>query len=94
MATELKTQRPPGSELASQRMDEAIERAIAGSPIYPNGTVFVGADMAGLGDALARHARERKPVLLVFPDGEERLIGPLRHRRGLRARLPTLRRRG
>jgi hypothetical protein len=69
--------RPPGCELASMRFDAAIEDAIEERPErYPNGSTFVGADMPGLGRALARNAREGRTVVLVYPDGAERIIEP------------------
>lgn len=66
----------PAGELAAERMDAAIAAATAGAPIYPNGTAFVAADMPQLGSVLARHAREYRPVVLVYRDGSERLLTP------------------
>lgn len=66
----------PATELALARMDAAIDAAIAGEPIYPNDTLFVGSDLEGLGEVLRRGAREDFPVLIVYPDGEERLLLP------------------
>lgn len=58
-------------------MDAAIEDAIAERPArYPNGATFVGADMSGLAESLARNAREGHAVVLVYPDGEEWIIEP------------------
>ena len=63
--------------LASQRMDAAIEDAIAERPArYPNRATFAGADMPGLGEIHAREAREGHAVVLVYPDGEEWVIEP------------------
>ena len=77
MATMNKKKRPPGSELASKRFDAAIDDAIEERPErYPNGSTFVGADMPGLGRALAENAREGRTVVLVYPDGAERIIEP------------------
>lgn len=77
MAAVSKETRTPGSILASERFDAAIEDGLAERPArYPNGAAFVGADMPGLGDVLARHAREGRPVVLVYPDGEERVLEP------------------
>jgi hypothetical protein len=77
MATVSKNTRTPGSILASERFDAAIEDGIAGRPArYPKGAAFVGADLPGLGDILARDAREERAVVLVYPDGEERIIEP------------------
>lgn len=77
MATVTNEKRPPGCELASKRLDAAIEDAIEERPErYPNGSAFVGADMSGLGQVLARYAREGRTVVLVYPDGAERIIEP------------------
>jgi len=58
--------------LAAQRFELAIE---AKSP-YPNGAAFVASDLPGFGETLARYARERIPVVIVYPDGEERILTP------------------
>lgn len=77
MATVTNKRRTPGSVLASERFDAAIEDAIEERPErYPNGSVFVGADLPDLGSALARDIREGRPVVLVYPDGAERIIEP------------------
>lgn len=75
MATVGKKTRTPGSILASERFDAAIEDGLAERPArYPHGATFVGADIPGLGKILARSAREGQPVVLVYPDGEERVL--------------------
>jgi hypothetical protein len=77
MATVTDKTRTPGSVLASKRFDAAIEDGIAERPArYPNGAAFVGADLPGLGEILARNAREDRPVVLVYPDGEEWIVEP------------------
>ncbi len=79
MATISKDARTPGSILASQRFDAAIEDGIAERAArYPHGAAFVGADLPGLGEILARNAREDRAVVLVYPDGEERIVEPRR----------------
>jgi hypothetical protein len=79
MATVSKDTRTPGSILASQRFDAAIENGIAERPArYPNGASFVGADLPGLGSILAENARENRAVVLVYPDGEEWIVEPHR----------------
>ncbi len=62
--------------LAAQRFELAIELAIDGKSPYPNGAAFVASDMPGFGETLARYARERIPVVIVYPDGEERILTP------------------
>ncbi len=79
METVRRKTRTPGSVLASQRFDAAIEDGIAERPArYPLGATFVGADLPGLGAILAKKAREGGAVVLVYPDGEERVIEPRR----------------
>jgi hypothetical protein len=69
--------RTPGSVLASQRFDAAIEDALVDRPArYPNGAAFIGGDLPNLGAILAEEARERRAVVLVYPDGEEWVIEP------------------
>jgi hypothetical protein len=65
-------------ELAAERFTLATELAIQDKSPYPNGAAFVAADLPDLGDILARYARERSPVVLVYPDGEERILIPTR----------------
>jgi len=60
--------------LAAQRFELAIELAIAGKSPYPNGAAFLASDLPGFGQMLARYARERTPVVIVYPDGEERVL--------------------
>ncbi len=62
--------------LAAQRFELAIELAIEGKSPYPNGAAFVASDLPGFGETLARYARERIPVVIVYPDGEERILTP------------------
>lgn len=74
MATIETPDRSPAAVLASERMDAAIELATEGRSPYPNGAVFVPADMPELGTVIARHAREYRAVVLVFADGEEKIL--------------------
>ena len=64
------------TELAAERFKLATELAIDGKSPYPDGAAFVAADIPDLGEIVARHARERRPVVLVYPDGEERVLAP------------------
>lgn len=69
------------TSLATERFLAAIE----GRDDYPDGATFVGADEPRAWAAVQRSVREGKVVVLVFPDGEERIIRPAR-RSGSRAR--------
>jgi hypothetical protein len=57
-------------------LQKAIDDSIAGRPTYPSGTTFIDADMEGFGACLADEARERRPIVIVYPDGEERFLVP------------------
>src|SRR4051812_15704717 len=67
----------PAAEPTARAMDRAVIAAMEGGPLYPDGTEFVPADLPGLGRVLDRCARERIPVVLVYPDGHERLMAVL-----------------
>lgn len=69
---------PPtaAAALAAQRFELAIELAIEGKSPYPNEAAFLAADVPWFGETLARYARERTPVVIVYPDGEERILLP------------------
>jgi hypothetical protein len=72
----LEDSRSVASELAAERFRLATELAVAGKSPYPDGAAFVASDMPDLGAIVARHARERRPVVLIYPDGEERVLAP------------------
>lgn len=74
MATMRKTTRSPAAEAASRAMDAELDRELAGGePRYPNGTVFVGADIAT--PALIRGDQaEGKPIVIVDEHGNERFL--------------------
>jgi hypothetical protein len=80
--------------LASERMDAAMEADLTGTPLYPDGTAFVGSDHSDIGEVVLRRARERTPLLIVYPDGEERLLvtAPRRDSRWAARALGRLRR--
>jgi hypothetical protein len=61
----------------SDHFDEAIRTAIAGEHRYPNGATFLGVeDSPGLGQEIVEAAREGRPIVLVYPDGETRFLLP------------------
>jgi hypothetical protein len=72
----LENQRTATTELAAERFRLATELAVEGRSPYPEGAAFVAADLAELGSIVARHARERRAVVLVYPDGDERVLTP------------------
>jgi hypothetical protein len=69
-------ERTVAAELAAERFKLATDLAVEGKSPYPDGAAFVASDMPDLGAIVARHARERRPVVLVYPDGEERVLAP------------------
>jgi hypothetical protein len=72
MATQLdSTPESEASSLAFERFRGALEGRARG---YPRGAVFVPSDASYTRKALLRALREEKPVVLVYPDGHERIV--------------------
>lgn len=53
---------------------ERFKAALEGNGRYPQGATFVDAEAPFAGSALVRNAREGLPVVLVYPDGVEKII--------------------
>ena len=89
MAETLKrTKRTPATEMALKSFDREIDEAIAGRPQYPNGTVYMPSDVEWLDQSLRQAALDRKPVVVVYPDGHETFLRPgVSGVRGLTSRL-------
>jgi hypothetical protein len=62
-------------------MSAALDDFVAGRPTYPSGTVFIASDLEWSGNSIAERARENKPIVVVYPDGEERFLVPSPHPR-------------
>ena len=75
MATLDRSQSAAG-ELTAERFRLATDLAVEGNSPDPDGAAFVAADLPNLGDVLAQYAKERRPVVLVYADGEERVLLP------------------
>lgn len=74
MATELKEHT---EDLAFERFKEAL----ASDPgRYPRGAVFLAAEAPFARKSMWRNIREGRPVVLVFADGEERIVEASRPR--------------
>ncbi|SRR6266516_5629148 len=73
MATEL------GKSTGTDPADLTAERfraALYGEGSYPQGAVFIDAEASFAWDVTIRNVREERPVVLVFPDGLEKIIVP------------------
>lgn len=71
MAPELRTEgKVDPADLTFERFKAALE----GGGRYPQGAIFVDAEAPFAGSALVRNAREGLPVVLVYPDGVEKII--------------------
>ena len=70
MATELKENRIDPADLTFERFRAALE----GNGRYPRGAVFIDAEAPFAGSAMLRNAREGLPVVLVYPDGVEKIV--------------------
>ena len=71
----------PATRNAHDVMSEVIDDFVAGRPTYPSGTTFIDSDQDGVGASIAYHAREHKPIVIVYPDGEECFLTPSTHPR-------------
>lgn len=72
------------SELAFRRFKAALE----GDGRYPQGAIFIDAEAPFAGSGVVRNAREGLPVVLVYPDGVEKIIeaaSPIENSTGLAA---------
>ena len=92
MATQLRQQGPAESaDLTGARFRAALH----GEGSYPRDAVFIDAEASFALEATVRNVREERPVVLVFPDGLEKIIVPsspeARERNGI---LATARRLG
>lgn len=71
MAPELRTEdKVDPADLTFERFKAALE----GGGRYPQGAIFIDAEAPFAGSALVRNAREGLPVVLVYPDGVEKII--------------------
>ena len=69
------TKSTEATDLATRRV---IELATGSAPdAYPDDVVFIPADIPDFGQALGRALLERSPIVVVYPDGRERLIEPV-----------------
>lgn len=78
---------------------ERFKAALGGAGTYPKGAVFVDAEAPYAGSTVVRNMRDGQAVVLVYPDGLERIVGPITESgsrsiiakaRGLTGRLLTL----
>jgi hypothetical protein len=70
------THETPSQSWAEEHFRHAVDSALEGGPVYPRGAVFVPADDLGAVRVALGYAREGRPLVLVFPDGEERVLQP------------------
>ena len=72
MATRLESSSPSEtSGLAFERFRDALEGRAQG---YPKGAIFIPSDAPYTRKTLLRALREGQPAVLVFPDGQERIV--------------------
>lgn len=43
---------------------------------YPDGAVFIAADLPNFGRVMSRALLEGDPIVVIYPDGRERLVRP------------------
>jgi hypothetical protein len=59
------------TEIIFDRVTKAIE---LDEYDYPNDVVFVAADLPDFGIVMRRALKKEQPIIVVYPDGSERLI--------------------
>jgi len=59
------------TEIIFDRVTKAIERDEFD---YPNEVVFIAADLPDFGVMMREALKKEQPILVVYPDGSERLI--------------------
>jgi hypothetical protein len=78
---------------------ERFKGALEGKGSYPGNAIFVDAEAEYAGRAVVRNMREGLPVVLIYPDGVEKVVQPitesgassiLSKARGLSRRLLTV----
>jgi hypothetical protein len=78
---------------------ERFKAALEGEGSYPKGAIFIDAEASFAGSAVVRNMREGLPVVLIYPDGVEKIIAPVsvsggnsivRTARNLRTKLLSL----
>lgn len=67
-------QRTPSE--ADRAMTDAIEAAIAGRELYPNGAMFIDAEMRGVGQAIAEAASDGRIIVLCTEAGARHVLQP------------------
>ena len=72
MATQLGHSSSDPADLTAER----FKAALYGERDYPQCAVFIDAEASFAWDATVRNVREERPVVLVFPDGLEKVIMP------------------
>jgi hypothetical protein len=66
----------PDSSDPADLTAERFRAALRGEGNYPRDAVFIDAEASFAWDATVRNIREERPVVLVFPDGLEKVIVP------------------
>jgi len=64
-----------GNTKATEIIFDRVTRAIERDEFhYPNHVVFIAADLPDFGVVMREALEKEQPILVVFPDGSERLI--------------------
>jgi hypothetical protein len=68
-----KSTNTPALEIIFDRVTSLLE-ADEFDDSYPNDTVFIAADLSDFGKVISRALLKEKPIVVVYPDGSERVI--------------------
>lgn len=73
MGTVTKGNNSPATEIIFERVISLLEEDKF-DEAYPNDVSFIASDLPGFGKAISRALLREKPIVVVYPDGRERLI--------------------
>lgn len=62
-------------------LGQCIDDTVAGRPTYPSGTTFISTEIEGFGQCVAEEVLRGVPIVIEYPDGEERFLVPRPHPR-------------
>lgn len=64
------------TDIAFDRMQAALDEVGHRHRHYPGDTVFIPSDLPDFREVFTRHMRDEKPVVVIYPDGRERMVFP------------------
>jgi hypothetical protein len=64
----------PATELAFERLEASLAYSKRAGRRYPGDATFIPSDLPGFDVVVRRSLREHRPIIVIYPDGEERMV--------------------